>query len=71
MPITTELRGPCPKEIVDVIDAVAHAKRIDRTQMVNRILGEWAKEKMYECSCITRVTRGNPPLGIDAEEAGK
>lgn len=60
MAITLELRGPCPKDTVDVIDAVAHAKRIDRTAMVNRILAEWAEQKAYESDCIQNVTRGNP-----------
>lgn len=67
MPQTVELRGPCPKEIVDVIDAVAHAKRIDRTAMVNRILQEWADQKSYESECIQRVTRGNPNRRKGAE----
>jgi len=60
MPVTVELRGPCPKDTVDAIDAVAHAKRLDRTSMVNRILAEWAEQKSYESQCIQRVKRGNP-----------
>ena len=67
MAITVELRGPCPKETVDVIDAVAHAKRIDRTAMVNRILAEWAEQKLLESQCIERVTRGNPAIRKDSE----
>jgi hypothetical protein len=65
--VTVELRGPCPKETVDVIDAVAHAKRIDRTAMVNRILAEWAEQKAYESQCIERVTRGNPAKWKESE----
>lgn len=71
MAITVELRGPCPKDTVDVIDAVAHAKRIDRTAMVNRILAEWAEQKAYESQCIERVTRGNPQQGNQAERDWK
>lgn len=67
MALTVELRGPCPKDTVDVIDAVAHAKRIDRTAMVNRILTEWAEGKLYECECIQRVTRGNPSARKESE----
>ena len=67
MALTVELRGPCPKDIVDVIDAVAHAKRIDRTSMVNRILQEWAEQKTLEAECIQRVTRGNPSLRKESE----
>lgn len=71
MAITVELRGPCPKDTVDVIDAVAHAKRIDRTAMVNRILAEWAEQKAYESDCIQNVTRGNPQQGNQAESVRK
>lgn len=67
MALTVELRGPCPKDIVDVIDAVAHAKRLDRTSMVNRILAEWAEAKLLEAQSIHRVTRGNPSIRKDAE----
>jgi hypothetical protein len=71
MAITVELRGPCPKDTVDVIDAVAHAKRIDRTAMVNRILAEWAEQKAYESQCIQRVTRSNPELRNESENNRK
>ena len=67
MALTVELRGPCPKEVVDIIDAVAHAKRLDRTSMVNRILAEWAEQKALESQCIQRVTRGNPTFRKDLE----
>ena len=67
MGLTVELRGPCPKEVVDIIDAVAHAKRLDRTSMVNRILAEWAEQKALEAQCIHRVTRGNPSIRKDTE----
>jgi len=71
MSLTVELRGPCPKDTVDVIDAVAHAKRLDRTSMVNRILAEWAEQKLHESQCIQRVTRGNPQQGNQPESEWK
>ncbi len=67
MGLTVELRGPCPKDTVDVIDAVAHAKRLDRTSMVNRILAELAEQKILESQCIQRVMRGNPESRNDTE----
>lgn len=63
-----ELRGPCPRGIVDVIDAWSQAKRITRTEAVNHILRAWAMEKMHEHSVIGRVTRGNPPLAETCAE---
>lgn len=71
MSVTVELRGPCPKDTVDVIDAVAHAKRLDRTAMVNRILSEWAEQKLHEAKTIARVVRGNPALRKDMDEEWK
>lgn len=59
---TVELRGPCPREIVDVIDAWSHAKRITRTEAVNHILRAWALEKMHEHMVLARGTKGNPLL---------
>ena len=55
-----ELRGPCPREIVDVLDAFCAARRITRTEMVNRILGRWVSDRLHEATVLERVTRGNP-----------
>jgi hypothetical protein len=55
-----ELRGDCPRLTVDVLDAVANARRVCRTELVNQILGDWAKQQLTEASLVARVTRGNP-----------
>lgn len=57
---SVELRGECPRLTVDVLDAVSNARRINRTELVNQILGEWAQQQLLESSLIARVTRGNP-----------
>jgi len=57
-----ELRGPRPKEIVDVLDAWSQAKCMSRTQAVNLILRDWAKQKLHEHMVFARVTKGNPLL---------
>ncbi len=54
---TTELRGPCPRAVVDVLDAVSQARRITRTELVNLILMKWADDKLHEAELIQRVTR--------------
>jgi hypothetical protein len=68
-----ELRGDCPRITVDILDAVSNARRISRTELVNQILGEWARQQLMESSLIQRVTRGNPEaaelLGATAEAA--
>lgn len=57
--ITVELRGPCPKDVVDVLDAVSMARRMSRTDMVNEILKEWAEAKRHEADLISRLSRSH------------
>lgn len=59
---SVELRGPCPREVVDVLDAWSQSKCITRTAAVNQILREWALQKLHEHSVFGRVVRGNPLL---------
>lgn len=54
-----ELRGMCPRLIVDVLDAVSKSKRINRNELVIRILNSWVQEKLSEHTLIQRLTRGN------------
>lgn len=57
---TAELRGDCPREIIDVLDAVAVARDTTRIALVNGILGEWAKKVTHEATLVHRVVGGNP-----------
>lgn len=66
--LAVELRGMCPREVIDVLDAVSQAKRISRMELVNRILGEWRDQKVHESSLIHRITRSN---GSPAESDGR
>lgn len=63
-----ELRGPCPRETVDVLDAISMARNLTRTQMVNEILGEWARRIQHEHMVLARTMRVIPP---DAESNGR
>lgn len=58
---SVELRGDCPREIVDVLDAISQARRQTRGQLVNEILAAWVDQKRHELMMVERVTRGNPP----------
>jgi len=60
-----DLRGPCPKETIDVLDAISLARGLTRTQLVNEVLGEWARIRLHEMSVMSRVLRRNPD---DAED---
>jgi hypothetical protein len=57
-----ELRGKTPKSVVAYLDAFALAKRMDRMEVVNRILLTWAREQEHLQSVLASVTRGNPSL---------
>lgn len=57
-----ELRGNCPRLIVDVLDAVSNARRMSRTELVNEVLKTWARGVLHESSVVARVTRGNPAV---------
>ncbi len=55
-----ELRGECPREVVDVLDAVSMARNQTRTSLVNAVLAKWAEEVKHEASLVQRVLAGNP-----------
>ena len=57
---TTELRGPCPRKVVDMLDAVSSAGNQTRTQLVNEILTDWARHRFHESRVVARVMRINP-----------
>lgn len=59
---TAELRGECPKAILNVLDAVSLSRDKTRTALVNEILGDWAKKVLHEASLVQRLTEGNPPI---------
>jgi hypothetical protein len=63
--LTTELRGECPRWIVEVIDAVALARggpgaNIHRATIVNEVLAEWAEKKRHEAMLVHRIAGFNP-----------
>jgi hypothetical protein len=65
---TLELRGQCPRETIDVLDAVSAARRMSRTELVNSILASWVVDRLNEARMIERVTRGNP---MNREPSGR
>jgi hypothetical protein len=58
---TVELRGECPRSIVDVLDAISMARDKTRTALVNEILGAWAEKVIHEHSLLSRVVGVTPP----------
>lgn len=64
-----ELRGPCPRKVVDMLDAVSTARGLTRTQLVNEILGTWARREWHVATVVGRVMNGNPQ-GADSGWGG-
>ena len=54
-----ELRGLVPRYVVDVVDAVAIYKGVDRIEVVRTALKQWAEEKIREAELIGRMVAGN------------
>ena len=55
-----ELRGMCPREVIDVLDAVSSHRRASRMELVNTILREWADDKKREMEALRRVVGAGP-----------
>ena len=66
-PSTAELRGDCPRKIIDVLDAVSMARDQTRIALVNEILGAWAKKVLHESSLVHKIAGINP---VSTESGG-
>lgn len=55
-----------PKDVCDVLDAVSLARGMNRTQLVNRVLAEWARDQRHALMMLARISKGNP-AGSDEE----
>lgn len=66
-----ELRGLCPVELAQALDAIAMAKGIDRNAYVVHVLASEVRRYLAEASVATRVLQGNPLMteaqGRDAQ----
>lgn len=64
-----ELRGLANIELVQALDALAHADGIARTDYVNRVLDEHVREVCHKQILVARMLRGNAYLtdssGVD------
>lgn len=54
-----EVRCDADRDDVDIIDAVAKAKRIPRNQLVVEILKQWASDKRHESILVMRLSKGH------------
>lgn len=57
-----ELRGLCPNDLLQALDAIAHSENLDRTAYVNKVLDEHVKAIAHKQILLSRMLRGNPYL---------
>ncbi len=57
---TTELRGDCPRNIVNVLDAVSMARGISRNALVVEILSEFVDIELHKTTLINRLAGEYP-----------
>lgn len=61
-----ELRGLCPTDLAQALDALAHAEGMDRNTYVVAVLDKHVKVEAHKTMVRHRMLRGNPYLA-DAE----
>ena len=60
---TTELRvNDAPKDLVNFLDGVSHARGMTRNKLVIEVLEAWVRERAREMILVERVVGGNPVL---------
>lgn len=61
-PQRVELRGLCPRELAEALDAIAMARGMDRNAFVVQVLDLEVRRVLHESSVIHRALHGNPLL---------
>ena len=57
-----ELRGLCPADLAQALDAIAMAKGMDRNSYVVHVLSSEVRRYLAEASVAMRALQGNPLL---------
>ena len=58
----SELRGLAPTELVSALDAIAVSRDIDRTALINAVLGAYVNKVAHRSIVLQRMSRGNALL---------
>lgn len=61
----TELRGLCPTDLAQALDALAFAEGMDRNSYVVEVLHRHAKSEGRKTTLRHRMLKGNPYLSED------
>lgn len=62
----TELRGLCPAELAQALDAMAQVEGMDRNTYVNHVLDQHVKQVIHKQIMLGRMLKGNPLLAEHA-----
>lgn len=65
----TELRGLAPVDLVQALDALAHAEGMDRNTYVNRVLHLHVTSEAHKTMLRFRMLKGNPYLSDDPAQS--
>ncbi len=65
----TELRGLAPVDLVQALDALAHAEGMDRNTYVNRVLHLHVRDEAHKTMLRFRMLKGNPYLTDDTAQS--
>ena len=56
----TELRGLCPTELAQALDAIAMSEGMDRNTYVVKVLDAKVREVAHKQMMLARTLKGNP-----------
>ena len=56
----TELRGQCPTELAQALDAIAMSEGMDRNTYVVKVLDEKVRQVAHKQMMLARTLKGNP-----------
>ena len=59
----TELRGLCPSELAQALDAIAMSEGMDRNTYVVKVLDAEVRKVAHKQMMLARTLKGNPYLG--------
>lgn len=61
-PDKTELRGLCPVDLAQALDAIAMSEGIDRNAYVVKVLDAEVRKVAHKQMMLSRTLKGNPYL---------
>jgi hypothetical protein len=62
----TEVRFSVPNDVLTIVDALSIAHSLDRGQMLNVIVREWASKRVHEARMVHRLARFKPDTTADS-----